>query len=97
HSGATALRIARERPASPVLALTPIRDTARRLALVWGVHAVQTRDASDVEDMVERACEHARKEGFGGADDRIVIVAGMPFGSPGATNMIRIALVGQKA
>jgi pyruvate kinase len=99
HSGATALRIARERPASPVLALTPIRDTARRLALVWGVHAVQTRDASDVEDMVERACEHARAEGFGadGDRDRIVIVAGMPFGSPGATNMIRIALVGKNA
>jgi pyruvate kinase len=99
HSGATALRIARERPVSPVLALTPIRDTARRLALVWGVHAVQTRDASDVEDMVARACEHARIEGFGadGARDRIVIVAGMPFGSPGATNMIRIALVGEKA
>jgi pyruvate kinase len=99
HSGATALRIARERPVSPVVALTPISDTARRLALVWGVHAVQTRDASDVEDMVQRACEHARIEGFGGAkgaNDRIVIVAGMPFGSPGATNMIRIALVGEK-
>ncbi len=93
-SGATALRIARERPVSPILALTPKRDTARRLALAWGVHALQTRDASDVEDMVNRACEHSQSEGFGQQGDRVIIVAGMPFGSPGATNMIRIAHVG---
>ncbi len=93
-SGSTALRIARERPISPILALTPKRDTARRLALAWGVHALQTRDASDVEDMVSRACEHSQSEGFGAQGDRIIIVAGMPFGSPGATNMIRIAHVG---
>jgi pyruvate kinase len=94
-SGATALRIARERPASPVLALTPKRDTARRLALVWGVHALQTPDPSSVEDMVHRACSSAQKEGFGQEGDRVAIVAGMPFGSPGATNMIRIATVGE--
>jgi pyruvate kinase len=94
-SGSTALRIARERPVSPILALTPKRDTARRLALAWGVHALQTRDASDVEDMVSRACEHSKTEGFGETGDRIIIVAGMPFGSPGATNMIRIAHVGE--
>lgn len=90
-SGSTALRIARERPISPILALTPKRDTARRLALVWGVHALETRDAIDIEDMVNRACDHSKSEGFGDAGDRIIIVAGMPFGTPGATNMIRIA------
>jgi pyruvate kinase len=95
-SGSTALRIARERPQSPILALTPKRDTARRLALVWGVHALETRDAVDIEDMVSRACEYTRSEGFGEEGDRIIIVAGMPFGSPGATNMIRIAHVGDK-
>jgi pyruvate kinase len=95
-SGATALRIARERPASPILALTPNRDTARRLALVWGVHALETRDASDIEDMVNRACEHSMSEGFGSSGDRVIIVAGMPFGSPGATNMIRIAHLGDR-
>jgi pyruvate kinase len=95
-SGATALRIARERPSSPILALTPKRDTARRLALVWGVHALQTPDPSSVEDMVDRACGYAQKEGFGTDRDQIAIVAGMPFGSPGATNMIRIASVGER-
>ena len=53
ESGATALRIARERPELPILALTPNMRTARRLALVWGVHAVVTDDAHDVDDMVE--------------------------------------------
>jgi pyruvate kinase len=92
-SGSTALRIARERPEPPVLALTPNRETARRLAIVWGVHAVVTEDAHDVNDMAERATTIARKEGFAGSGERIIIVAGVPFGSPGATNMVRIAYV----
>ncbi len=92
-SGSTAFRIARERPEPPVLALTPNRETARRLALVWGVHAVVTEDAHDVDDMAERAITIARKEGFAGPGERIIIVAGVPFGSPGATNMVRIAYI----
>ncbi|BGE83791.1 pyruvate kinase [Methylosinus sp. 3S-1] len=92
-SGATALRIARERPRPPILALTPSRDTARRLALVWGVHALETQDARDIEDMADRACVNSAREGFASPGDRVIIVAGMPFGSPGATNMVRIAIV----
>ena len=92
-SGSTAFRIARERPEPPVLALTPNRETARRLALVWGVHAVVTEDAQDVDDMADRAITIARKEGFAGPGERIIIVAGVPFGSPGATNMVRIAYI----
>lgn len=92
-SGSTALRIARERPAAPVLALTPNRDTAGRLSLAWGVHAVVTEDAHDVDDMATRACKLAIREGFGETGDRIIIVAGVPFGSPGATNMVRIAVL----
>jgi len=92
-SGATAFRIARERPEAPVLALTPNRETACRLALVWGVHAVVTKDAHDVDDMAKRACKLAGREGFAEAQDRILIVAGVPFGTPGATNMIKIAVL----
>jgi pyruvate kinase len=92
-SGATAFRIARERPEAPVLALTPNRETACRLALVWGVHAVVTKDAHDVDDMAKRACKLAGREGFAKAQDRIIIVAGVPFSTPGATNMIRIAVL----
>ncbi|MCI0601102.1 MAG: pyruvate kinase [Beijerinckiaceae bacterium] len=90
-SGATAFRIARERPQAPVLALTPNRDTASRLALVWGVHAVVTKDANDVDDMTKRACKLAGREGFAKPGERIIVVAGVPFGTPGATNMVRIA------
>jgi pyruvate kinase len=91
ESGATALRIGRERPELPILVLTPNMGTARRLALVWGVHAVVTDDAHDVDDMVNRAVEIARREGFAKSGERVIIIAGLPFGTRGATNMIRIA------
>ncbi len=95
-SGSTAFRIARERPQPPILALTPNRDTARRLALVWGVHAIITKDASDIDDMARRASKFSNREGFSTPGDRIIIVAGVPFGTPGATNMIRIGFCGEE-
>lgn len=95
-SGSTAFRIARERPNSTVLALTPRRETARRLALVWGAHPIVTKDANDIDDMVFRACKFSVREGLAAVGDRIIIVAGMPFGTPGATNMVRIAFVTQE-
>jgi pyruvate kinase len=93
-SGATGARIARERPMVPTIALSPNLITARRLALVWGIHAVFTEDARDVNDMVERACRFAYREGFAKPGQRVLIVAGIPFGTPGATNMVRIAFLG---
>ncbi|MGF9757195.1 pyruvate kinase [Microvirga sp. 0TCS3.31] len=95
-SGSTAFRIARERPNSTVIALTPSIDTARRLALVWGVHSIRTKDASNIDDMAFRACKFAVREGFSNVGDRVIIVAGMPFGTPGATNMVRIAFISQE-
>jgi pyruvate kinase len=93
-SGATGLRIARERPASSILALTPIVEIARRLALTWGVHPVVTDDARDERDMADRACRHAYIDGFAGVGERVLVVAGVPFGTPGSTNNLRIAVVG---
>ena len=90
-SGSTSLRAARERPKSPIVSMTPSIATARRLALVWGVHTVHTTDVGDVAAMVERACECARSEGFARPGDTLLISAGMPFGTPGATNLLRIA------
>ncbi len=92
-SGATGLRIARERPQTAILALTPNIDAARRLAVAWGVHPIVTEDARDVDDMATRACAVSAEEGFAAKGDRIVIAAGVPFGSPGATNMVRLAFV----
>ena len=92
-SGHTSLRAARERPESPILSLTPSLACARRLALAWGVHSVHIDDVSDVEQMAERAREVARGQGFAKAGEIIVAIAGMPFGTPGTTNLMRIATV----
>ncbi len=92
-SGITAMRAARERSASPIIAPTPSLETARRLCLVWGVHSVPTQDIRDFDDMVKRASQIARQEGFAQAGERIVITAGVPLGTTGATNMLRVAFV----
>jgi len=93
-SGSTALRVARERPSPLIVAISPNLSTGRRLALVWGVHCVVAEDARDQDDMVDRACRTAFQDGFTKAGQRIIIVAGVPLGTPGATNMVRIAFVG---
>ncbi|CAH1648530.1 pyruvate kinase [Chelatococcus asaccharovorans] len=93
-SGATGLRISRERPATSVLALTPNIGTARRLAVAWGVHALVTEDARNLDDMTDRACRLAREEGFAENGQRVIVTAGIPFGRPGATNTLRIAFIG---
>ena len=96
-SGSTGMRMARERPRPPVVALSPNISTGRRLAVVWGVHCVVTEDAHDQDDMVDRACRIAFKEGFAKSGQRVIVVAGVPLGTPGATNMLRIAYVGSEA
>ena len=92
-SGHTSLRAARERPESPILSLTPNIAAARRLALAWGVHSVHSQDLTDVNQMAEVACEVAKREQFAESGQFIVAIAGMPFGTPGTTNLMRIATV----
>jgi pyruvate kinase len=93
-SGTTGRRAARERPSVPIIALSPNINTARRMAILWGTHCVVTPDAHDLDDMVDRACRISKEEGFSNDGDRIIITAGVPLRTPGATNMIRIAYVG---
>jgi pyruvate kinase len=93
-SGSTALRAARERPEVPIIALTPSLETARRMSIAWGLHCVLTEDAQDLDDMVERAARIAYEEGFAKPGERIVITAGVPLGTPGSTNLLRVAFVG---
>jgi pyruvate kinase len=92
-TGSTALRVARERPNLPVIGLTPVARTAQRLALVWGIETVLTSDPEDLADMVRKACRIAFDHGFVKAGEGVVITCGVPLGSPGATNMIRLAFV----
>jgi pyruvate kinase len=94
-SGHTSLRAARERPMAPILSITPKLATARRLALVWGVHSTVSPDVSSVDEMVTAACQTALKEGFALPGDQVAIAAGMPFGEPGTTNLLRIAEIGR--
>jgi pyruvate kinase len=92
-SGASALRAARERPAARILTLTPNVATARRLAVVWGVHSVVIEDIEATHEMVERASEVAVSEGFAIRGERIAIAAGMPFGTAGSTNLLRVVRI----
>jgi pyruvate kinase len=94
HSGSSSIRASRERPEAPILSLTPKLSTARRLALVWGVHSVCTSETADINSMTDLACKTALDEGFAKPGDNVVIAAGVPFGQAGTTNLLRIAAVG---
>jgi pyruvate kinase len=89
-SGSTVLRVARERPDCPVLGLTTSMNVARRLALVWGVHATLTKDVTSMAEAVENGAKLARRDGFVKKGDEIVVVAGVPFGQPGTTNALQV-------
>jgi len=89
-SGSTARRVSRERPTVPLLVLTPSMRTARRLGLLWGAHAVRTRDVASFEEMVGKAKRMALRHSLAGAGQRLILVAGVPFGTPGSTNVLHI-------
>jgi pyruvate kinase len=96
-SGATARRIARERPPVPLLAMSPSQHTARRMGLLWGVHAVHSRDVSSFEEMVEKAKRMALRHQLAKGGDRVIIMAGIPFGTAGSTNVIHVVrLIGDE-
>jgi len=89
-SGSTARRVARERPRVPMLVLTPSARIARRLALLWGTHAVTTKDISGFEEMIAKGKRMALRHGFGQAGSKLVALAGVPFGTPGSTNLLHV-------
>lgn len=92
-SGSTARRVARERPATPVLVLTPSIRTARRVALLWGAHAVATKDIGSFEEMIGKGKRMALRHGFAEAGAKLIVLAGVPFGTPGATNLLHVVSV----
>ena len=92
-TGSTALRASRERPQVPILSLTPLIATARRLTIAWGLHVVLSGDAHRFAEMVRKGCQIAKRDGFAVKGDRIVITAGVPVGTPGTTNILRIAWI----
>jgi len=92
-SGSTVLRVARERPEVPILTLTASMATARALSLAWGAHCVKTADVKRFSEMVDKACRIALQQEIAKVGDRLVITAGVPFGTPGSTNILRVAWV----
>lgn len=92
-SGSTALRAARERPRAPIMVLTPRPEVARRLCIVWGLFTVKTRDVKDFEEMAGKARRMALRHRLAKAGDRVAITAGVPFGTPGATNVLHLAWI----
>jgi pyruvate kinase len=93
-SGTTAARIARKRPAVPILAITPHGAVSRRLCLLWGAHSIRSEDIHTYEEMVERAIDIAQTQGFAKTNDHMVVVAGIPFAQAGTTNNLRVVQVG---
>ncbi len=89
-SGSTARRVARERPSVPMLVLTPSIKTARRCALLWGAHPVVTKDIGSFEEMIAKGKRMALRHGFGAAGTKLIVLAGVPFGTPGATNLLHV-------
>jgi pyruvate kinase len=92
-SGSTARRVARERPPVPILVLTPNKDTSRRLGLLWGTHNVHTRDVESFEEMVGKAKRIALRQGIAKAGDSVVVMAGVPFRTPGSTNVLHVVRI----
>src|SRR5690606_19388414 len=92
-TASTTQRVARERPDCPILGLTPRIQSARRLAVVWGVHPLVVQDIHSMTEMVARASRAAQQEGFVQTGDEVVVTAGVPFGTPGTTNSLRVATV----
>ncbi|GAA3897964.1 pyruvate kinase [Sphingomonas limnosediminicola] len=96
-SGSTARRIARERPPVPLLAMSASLHTSRRLGLLWGVHAVHTRDVSSFEEMVEKAKRMALRHQIAKGGERVIVMAGIPFQKAGSTNVLHVVrLIGDE-
>ena len=96
-SGSTARRIARERPSVPLLAMSASLHTSRRLGLLWGAHAVHTRDVASFEEMVEKGKRMALRHGIARGGERVVLMAGIPFATAGSTNVLHVVrLVGDE-
>ena len=94
-SGMTARMVARHRPSIPIMAATPNRATLVRLALVWGVTPVQVAPFETTDDMVETMVHTACEQGLAAWGDALVLTAGIPFGSGGKTNMLKVHVVGE--
>ncbi len=94
NSGSTALRVSRFRPSAPILAITPQEETWRRLNLVWGVYPYRVEGIRSTDDMMAKAEKMGLESGLFQRGDKVVITAGIPFGLPGTTNLLKVQTIG---
>ena len=92
-SGSTALRAVRQRPSMKVVCLSQNLSTARRLAVSYGVHAIHVDEINDFTEAVTLAQKRVFEDGLAAKGTRFVMTAGVPFGTPGSTNILRVAWV----
>lgn len=90
RSGSTALRLARQRVWTPIIAVTPYHEVAQRLLLAWGVHPLVCPPAQTRDELVRTAIEAARSEKLISSGDTVVLAAGLPGEAPGHTNLLEI-------
>jgi pyruvate kinase len=93
ESGMTALRVSKAHPDVPVLAASPHPEVLRRTALYSGVVPLAAEAGHDTDDMVDKATAGARAAGLVRSGQRVVVVAGIPIGQPGQTNLLRVLTV----
>lgn len=94
-SGYTTRRVAKERPKTPILCMTPSVSTYRRMALVWGVYPVLVSEFSTVDEMISVIIRRAYEENLVDRGDTLLIIAGVPFGIAGQTNLMKVHRVGE--
>jgi len=90
NTGSSARRVARERPSVPMMVMTPSIKVARKVGLLWGAHAVATKDIGSFEEMIAKGKRMALRHGFGEAGSKLVVMAGVPFGAAGSTNLVHV-------
>lgn len=95
ESGHTAISVARHRPNCKIIAVTPHDETIRRMQLCWGVQAIKGQAIINSDEMVKQAIAAALGAGVIESGDLVVVTAGVPSGSTGTTNMIRVHIAGQ--
>jgi pyruvate kinase len=94
-TGYTARRVARERPQTPIICITPNEETHHRMALIWGVQSLRVKEFNTIDEMIHTIVRTAHAQKIVQAGDQVVIIAGVPFGIGGQTNFLKIHTVGE--
>lgn len=94
-TGYTARRVARERPMTPILCVTPNSKTYNRMMLVWGVVPVMVDQFHTIDEMIQVVIQAAWENTRIETGDTLIIIAGVPFGGGGQTNFLKIHQVGE--